>query len=86
MIWTDIEEHLEENHPESRLTVIARWVGVLRTIDNWHKHPWVSKIMCRMGRHDHEFFYMSDDTTARLQCFYCGRRKDSRTWLAKGQM
>jgi len=49
--------------------------GYLRFIDNWHKHPLVSRLLCKLGRHDYHFDRM-DGPHAILFCFYClkGRR------------
>jgi hypothetical protein len=41
---------------------------------NWHKHPWISPILCWIGRHDYEFVYIKG-ITVKLECFYCGQRK-----------
>lgn len=48
--------------------------------ENWHKHPFISKIMCSLGRHDYEFvdaIYDSqgDVTGAQVKCFYCLHKK-----------
>ncbi|KKM97497.1 hypothetical protein LCGC14_1167480 [marine sediment metagenome] len=49
-----------------------------RHIDNWHAHPWISKILCKIGRHDYEFVWMDGDYGI-LSCFYCEKRRSSRT-------
>jgi hypothetical protein len=54
-------------------------------LSNIHKHPLVSKIMCKLGRHDYEFLFMLDKRTARMECFYCGHRKNSATWIPRSQ-
>jgi hypothetical protein len=51
-------------------------------IDNWHKFQPLSKLMCRAGRHDYEYFdtlYDQDGIAdgALLYCFYCERQKKS---------
>jgi len=50
--------------------------GYLRFIDNWHKQPTISKILCKIGRHDYEPLSI-DDKWVLLECFYCGHRKKS---------
>ena len=52
-----------------------RW-GYLRFIDNWHKHPTLGRLMCRMGRHDFELQQLREKS-AILECFYCGRPRES---------
>ncbi len=52
-------------------------------LDNVHKHPLVSKIMCILGRHDFEYAGPSvvdaDGVCGLLECFQCQRLKLSRT-------
>lgn len=48
----------------------------LRYNTNWHKHPWLSAIMCWFGRHDYEARFIAEDS-AMLECFYCLHRKNS---------
>jgi len=55
---------------------MSGWVW-LRVRENWHKHPWISRLMCWLGRHDYEFVEMVNYRTARLSCFYCERKKHS---------
>jgi hypothetical protein len=43
---------------------------------NSHKHPWISHMMCAMGRHDYEAM-TADNEQALLQCFYCMHQKHS---------
>ncbi len=43
---------------------------------NWHKHPWISYLMCRLGRHDYEA-YLWDGEDVWMECFYCLYRKRS---------
>jgi hypothetical protein len=50
--------------------------GYLRFVDNWHKHPIVSRIMCKMGRHDFELRELRNGSAV-LECFYCGRLRES---------
>jgi len=50
--------------------------GYLRFIDNWHKYPPVSKILCKIGRHDYEPSSV-EGKWVMLYCFYCGHRKKS---------
>jgi hypothetical protein len=38
-------------------------------VTNWHKHPWVSPLLCRLGRHDYEL------ERGVLTCFYCRHKK-----------
>jgi hypothetical protein len=51
---------------------------------NWHKHPWLSKLMCYCGRHDFELSEIIYDEQnggiigATLVCFYCEHYKNSR--------
>lgn len=54
--------------------------GYLRFIDNWHKFPPLSRLMCRLGRHDFETESVGEDHAV-LRCFYCeaGRR----SWLMR---
>jgi hypothetical protein len=49
-------------------------------IDNWHKHPWISKLLCKIGRHNYEFMWMDGDSGI-LQCFYCSQKCRSHTDL-----
>lgn len=65
-----------------------RW-GYLAYVDNWHKHPWISKIMCKLGRHDYEssgdvLTQPNGEVHVQLYCFYCPHRKISITgWDSK---
>lgn len=45
-----------------------------RVRENWHKHPWVSRFLCWMGRHDYEFVRTCDNGAV-LKCFYCEQAK-----------
>jgi hypothetical protein len=50
--------------------------------DNWHKHPWISKLLCAIGRHDFEYsetLYDDQDDArgAKLVCFYCEQVRNS---------
>jgi hypothetical protein len=52
-------------------------------IDNIHKHPYVSELMCKLGRHDFEYSStvyddQGDPIGATLECFYCLRKRNSR--------
>lgn len=49
----------------------------LRYLDNWHKVPIISRMMCKMGRHDYEFI-SADSDGGLLECFYCERKRLSR--------
>lgn len=51
--------------------------GYLYCLDNWHKHPWISKLMCELGRHDYELDSIESCRTVDLYCFYCGTTKTS---------
>ena len=53
-----------------------------RHIDNWHKHSLISKILCKIGRHDYKFMWMDGDS-AILSCFYCEKRCSSKTSLGE---
>jgi len=50
--------------------------------DNWHQHPWLSKLMCYLGRHDFELSEIIYDEQnggiigATLVCFYCEHYKN----------
>ena len=51
---------------------------------NWHKHPYISKIMCWMGRHDFEATKPGVKlgkklglTWLTLKCFYREQKKNS---------
>ena len=66
-IQDNIDEYLE-----------SKPYGYLRFIDNWHKHPKISKIMCKMGRHDYEFDNCDKDGYGCLLCFYCDNKKKSK--------
>jgi hypothetical protein len=56
-------------------------VGYMRAPENWHKHPRISNLLCRLGRHDYELFAVKVDgnkkASADLICFYCGHSKNS---------
>lgn len=43
---------------------------------NWHSHPWISPIMCKLGRHDYEPYLWENDRVW-MECFYCLHRKSS---------
>lgn len=48
--------------------------GYLRYKTNGHKHPWLSKALCAIGRHDlmvEDVVFDSGRALVRLQCFYC---------------
>lgn len=44
---------------------------------NLHKHPWISRIMCWMGRHDYKIVRSMGETSALLECFYCEQQRHS---------
>lgn len=50
---------------------------------NWHSHPTISKLLCYIGRCDYEAINCKQDPNdpnhwwVRLQCFYCGKEKES---------
>lgn len=52
-------------------------------ISNWHSHPTLSKIMCKLGRHDFSPIHCAVDTDdlnrwyVTQQCFYCGHLKET---------
>lgn len=44
-------------------------------VDNIHKHPLVSKIMCKLGRHDYIYVEsLKNGEIGVLECFYCMKR------------
>lgn len=46
--------------------------------DNIHKHRWIRGLLCRIGRHDFETDSVDPNGKwARLECFYCEKRKVS---------
>lgn len=45
--------------------------------DNWHKHPWVSGVLCKFGRHEYEYERMDGPNSAILFCLRCCKRKKS---------
>lgn len=56
-------------------------------IDNWHKISTISKLMCKLGRHDFElvksvFDYRGDPNGVILKCFYCDQLRHS--MISKG--
>lgn len=71
------------NNLQHKFNDLKERILYYRYVDNWHKHPWLSHIMCRLGRHDMEFDSVLYDRRgapegAQLQCFYCERYKCSR--------
>jgi len=64
------------------MAVVARirgWVerhAYLRFVDNWHKWPPLSRLMCKLGRHDFEFSHTEGEWGV-LECFYCERKRKS---------
>lgn len=45
---------------------------------NPHSIPYISKIMCNLGRHDFEPLEVhGDNKSVTLECFYCQKRKKS---------
>jgi hypothetical protein len=49
-----------------------------RYLGNWHKHPWISALMCKMGRHDYELNKsFPEKKTVELECWYCGHTKST---------
>lgn len=65
-----------ENLQDIRIEDLMGNYGYLRIIDNWHKHPVMSKIMCKLGRHDYECSEIIGEY-ASLYCFYCDKTKHS---------
>lgn len=51
--------------------------NVYRFHDNWHKHPWISPILCWLGRHDYELEETHDFWSATLYCVCCDKKKHS---------
>lgn len=49
----------------------------LRFVDNWHKWSPLARCLCKIGRHDFEFYHLRNEDVATLECFYCGRRRNS---------
>jgi len=45
-------------------------------VGNWHKITLISKVMCKMGRHDYEVKRVRGGVVM-LECFYCLRKKRS---------
>jgi hypothetical protein len=45
-------------------------------VDNWHRYPPFSKLLCKVGRHDMSFLtHMQADVQAfTLECFRCGHQ------------
>lgn len=73
-----------------RLKCYWQRITYYRFVDNWHKHPYVSRVLCRMGAHDVEHFDTLYDTDGEpegslLECFYCGHRKQSIFHLNKDE-
>lgn len=67
----------------TKLNDLRDRINDFRIVDNWHKHPWISKALCSIGRHDyeyHETIYddQGDSVGAELECFYCLQKKGSR--------
>lgn len=44
---------------------------------NPHSIPFVSKLLCKMGRHDFELMKVLDKDSVVLECFYCLHKKTS---------
>jgi hypothetical protein len=66
---------------------LREWIenhAYLRFVDNWHKWPPLSWLMCKLGRHDFEFSHIEDDDWAVLECFYCERKRKSHA-IDRGQ-
>jgi len=62
--------------------MIRRFISNLpfyRFRTNWHSFPGLNLLLCWIGRHDYEFFRLSDRGAGELQCFYCLRKKNSST-------
>ncbi len=58
--------------------LLKKKYGYLLYVDNWHKHPKISNIMCKMGRHDYEFDRLDEHGGGLLYCFYCEKVKSSK--------
>ena len=47
-------------------------------VTNWHKHPWISKLCCKIGRHDYELNKsFPEKKIIELECWYCGHSKQT---------
>ena len=67
-----------ENLQDIRIEDLMGNYGYLTIIDNWHKHPVISKIMCKLGRHDYEGYeIIPNQKVVMLNCFYCDHKKQS---------
>jgi hypothetical protein len=44
---------------------------------NPHSIPLISKLLCKMGRHDFELMKVINGKSVVLECFYCLREKRS---------
>ena len=53
------------------------WFGFYRHRTNWHKHPWITRFLCYMGRHDYEGHGVISQNYVLLKCFYCDQQKGS---------
>lgn len=67
---------------QQRVERVRDQIGFYRFATNWHKHPFLSMIMCYCGRHDYEYESTSYNSHgvidgARLKCFYCLHEKGS---------
>lgn len=51
----------------------ATGLGFYSHMTNWHKHPLISSLLCKIGRHDYE----CTKETNILYCFYCGHLRHS---------
>lgn len=59
------------------------WDDFMSTVNfyrfNPHSIRFVSRLMCKMGRHDYEALSFNKNTNCvTLECFYCGQEKGSR--------
>jgi hypothetical protein len=53
-----------------------------RFVDNWHSHPWICHLLCKIGRHDYEHHgpILNDDGKViggKLKCIVCCQEKHS---------
>lgn len=71
---------LIENLAGNKLQNLLDRVHFLSFRTNWHRHYFLSKIMCFCGRHDYEIIGIvlhGDLESAHFQCFDCSHKKTS---------
>jgi len=45
--------------------------------DNWHKLPYIRRLLCLLGRHDFELSQVITHSYVILECFYCLKKRAS---------